>query len=219
MEVVFHLCKDCGQSLPVTEFYRSHGGPGLYPRCKKCECVRLRARHAANPGRERKRDRARDRARYWGDVEKFREKRRERAKRKYWADHEASLARERIRRQDPIRKRSRQEAGERRRARKAQVPHTLTRAEWGEILAQHGNRCSYCGVGFSESLQPTMDHVVPICRGGGHTKENLVPACRPCNTRKGIRDWLPGYGPFIPQQSDPERRLDLEIERDLPDVS
>lgn len=137
----------------------------------------------------------------------------------YWGKCEAEAKHRPMRTSEGHRKRVVQAQAQSRRASGAGVPHTLTRAEWGEILAQHDNRCSYCGVEFSESLQPTMDHVVPICRGGGHTKENLVPACRPCNTRKGIRDWLPGYGPFIPQQSDPERRLDLEIERDLPDAS
>jgi len=31
----------------------------------------------------------------------------------------------------------------------------------------------------------TIDHVVPRCRGGGDTWENLVVACSHCNTKKG----------------------------------
>jgi 5-methylcytosine-specific restriction enzyme A len=30
----------------------------------------------------------------------------------------------------------------------------------------------------------TMDHLVPLIRGGRSTKGNLVPACKPCNTKK-----------------------------------
>jgi hypothetical protein len=33
----------------------------------------------------------------------------------------------------------------------------------------------------------TLDHVVPRHRGGGHTWENLVTACKTCNHRKGGR--------------------------------
>jgi 5-methylcytosine-specific restriction endonuclease McrA len=37
-----------------------------------------------------------------------------------------------------------------------------------------------------------MDHVVPLARGGGHSIDNVVPACRPCNRSKGgklVADW------------------------------
>ena len=30
----------------------------------------------------------------------------------------------------------------------------------------------------------TMDHVIPLARGGRSTKDNLVPCCKDCNTRK-----------------------------------
>lgn len=46
--------------------------------------------------------------------------------------------------------------------------------------------CAYCG--STESL--TLDHVVPLARGGSHAIENLVAACRTCNSRKGARDEL-----------------------------
>lgn len=43
--------------------------------------------------------------------------------------------------------------------------------------------CQYCGV--SQDL--TIDHVVPLSRGGRTTWENVVTACRKCNGRKGSR--------------------------------
>jgi 5-methylcytosine-specific restriction endonuclease McrA len=42
--------------------------------------------------------------------------------------------------------------------------------------------CQYCG-GAAESI----DHVVPRSRGGAHEWENVVAACRRCNTAKGDR--------------------------------
>ena len=58
---------------------------------------------------------------------------------------------------------------------------TLTRAEWEAIMAAYGNKCAYCG---KKSARLTQDHVVPIIKGGGTTRENIVPACRSCNAKK-----------------------------------
>jgi 5-methylcytosine-specific restriction endonuclease McrA len=41
--------------------------------------------------------------------------------------------------------------------------------------------CAYC----LAECRPTVDHVVPLLRGGVHAPENLVPACKGCNSRKG----------------------------------
>ena len=52
---------------------------------------------------------------------------------------------------------------------------------WKRRLAK--GVCDYCG----RSTPPkelTMDHVVPVSRGGRSTKGNVVPACKECNTAK-----------------------------------
>ena len=43
--------------------------------------------------------------------------------------------------------------------------------------------CHYCGNKFAPK-DLTIDHLVPLVRGGRSTKGNLVPACKECNTRK-----------------------------------
>jgi 5-methylcytosine-specific restriction endonuclease McrA len=50
------------------------------------------------------------------------------------------------------------------------------------VFARDERRCQYCG-----ATAENLDHVVPRSRGGGHTWENVVAACRVCNTRKGDR--------------------------------
>lgn len=60
----------------------------------------------------------------------------------------------------------------------------LTAAEWGEIKAAWDRRCAYCGE-RTEVL--TQDHVIPVSRGGDHTASNIVPACQPCNSKKGAK--------------------------------
>ena len=45
--------------------------------------------------------------------------------------------------------------------------------------------CAYCG-----EVADTLDHVLPVARGGATVRANLVPACRGCNLRKGHQDAL-----------------------------
>jgi len=44
--------------------------------------------------------------------------------------------------------------------------------------------CQYCG---KQTKELTLDHVVPRHRGGAHTWENVVAACKACNHRKAGR--------------------------------
>lgn len=50
------------------------------------------------------------------------------------------------------------------------------------VFARDGHACQYCG-----SPAENIDHVVPRSRGGTHTWDNVVAACRPCNSRKEDR--------------------------------
>jgi len=50
------------------------------------------------------------------------------------------------------------------------------------VFVRDGNTCQYCG-----HRAENLDHVIPRSRGGTHTWENVVAACRSCNTRKGDR--------------------------------
>lgn len=51
-------------------------------------------------------------------------------------------------------------------------------------LMQRQTRCAYCKKKFTNKLPATVDHVVPLSKGGLHTISNLVLACKPCNSRK-----------------------------------
>lgn len=64
---------------------------------------------------------------------------------------------------------------------KARAREARQSAWWRRRIAP--GRCHYCGrhVGVN-SL--TMDHVIPLIRGGRSVRGNMVPACRDCNARK-----------------------------------
>ena len=50
------------------------------------------------------------------------------------------------------------------------------------VFARDSNRCQYCG-----AAAENIDHIIPRSKGGEHTWENVVAACRPCNSRKQDR--------------------------------
>ena len=46
--------------------------------------------------------------------------------------------------------------------------------------------CHYCEQKFAPK-ELTMDHILPIVRGGESSKKNCVPCCKDCNSRKGSK--------------------------------
>jgi 5-methylcytosine-specific restriction endonuclease McrA len=50
------------------------------------------------------------------------------------------------------------------------------------VFARDGHRCQYCG-----AVAENIDHVVPRSKGGPHAWDNVVAACRRCNTAKRDR--------------------------------
>jgi 5-methylcytosine-specific restriction enzyme A len=58
----------------------------------------------------------------------------------------------------------------------------LRRSQWWKNRRASG-RCRYCGQRFPPT-ELTMDHVVPLARGGRSTKGNVVPCCKECNSQK-----------------------------------
>ena len=77
----------------------------------------------------------------------------------------------------------------RRKRRMDRVEHDLSDEQWGALKAAWGG-CAYCGV-TDKPLQ--KDCVLALSRGGRYTLENIVPACRSCNTSKcndEVTGWL-----------------------------
>lgn len=58
----------------------------------------------------------------------------------------------------------------------------LRKTAWWQAQLQKGV-CHYCGrqVGAANL---TMDHVIPVARGGRSIKGNCVPCCKECNNQK-----------------------------------
>ncbi len=66
--------------------------------------------------------------------------------------------------------------------REKEKARSLRRTHWWARKVQPG-RCYYCH-GEVGRGHLTMDHVVPLSRGGKSKKGNIVPACKECNNKK-----------------------------------
>jgi len=67
------------------------------------------------------------------------------------------------------------------------------------VCARDRHICAYCG-----NHADTVDHIVPRALGGKNTWENVVAACRRCNSKKGQRTldelgWTLGHTPYRPR--------------------
>jgi 5-methylcytosine-specific restriction endonuclease McrA len=69
------------------------------------------------------------------------------------------------------------------------VEHDLSDEQWAALAVAWGG-CAYCGT-VGKPLQ--RDCVLAISRGGRYSIDNVVPACRSCNTSKcndEVTGWL-----------------------------
>lgn len=59
------------------------------------------------------------------------------------------------------------------------IPYRAVSLSRRAVFVRDKHTCQYCG-----ERAESIDHVVPRSRGGGHVWDNVVAACRRCNTRK-----------------------------------
>jgi 5-methylcytosine-specific restriction endonuclease McrA len=74
--------------------------------------------------------------------------------------------------------------------------------DWSALTAHFQGCCAYCGKSGT-----TIDHVIPISKGGRDEIGNVLPACRRCNSSKGNKDlaaWLNEKG-FTDPRAEHER--------------
>ena len=74
------------------------------------------------------------------------------------------------------------------RRRQTRMIGTITAKQWKQILLFYGRACAICHIPESE-VPLTIDHFIPISKGGNNYWYNVWPLCLSCNSKK--RDKMP----------------------------
>lgn len=83
------------------------------------------------------------------------------------------------------------------------LEYSLTDDEWNQAVQYFGNKCAYCG----EEKELEREHFIPVSKGGGFTKDNIIPACTYCNTSKLNKCFFEWYFGFIYHSQEREEKL------------
>lgn len=91
-----------------------------------------------------------------------------------------------------------------------QADGSLTAEVVGRLFAEaEGRPCPYCGIYMDRRLK-SLDHMIPITKGGLHSVTNAIICCLKCNSRKGARD----FGDWLTELKEPFASLSFaEYER------
>jgi hypothetical protein len=55
------------------------------------------------------------------------------------------------------------------------------------LYLRDGLACVYCGLGIEDGAMLTLDHLIPHSQGGTNANDNLITACRTCNSARADR--------------------------------
>jgi len=180
-----YQCVKCDQLLDWSYFYKSKQNVnGIWHYCKSCVSVQSRAYRNTPKGRRVSfecvaRWRKTPRGREWYRIsnrkcsvtERGKECKRK-ANKKYLATPKGKMH-------------SRRHEAKRRQIEGSRNDFSLI--DWQNVKTRFYNSCAYC---LSTTKKLAMDHLVPLSRGGSHIKENIVPSCKSCNSRKSAKPFL-----------------------------
>jgi 5-methylcytosine-specific restriction endonuclease McrA len=167
-------CPSCRSYKPLTGFgLLKSRVDGHKPKCRACEAATARTRAAKDPTKRRE------------AVKRYRLRHLEEMKERRRRDYEENKEREREwhRRYCERNRGIQQIRRSKRRARILANGDSLTLEEWNEIQARWGHACLCCGRCAPE-IKLTVDHVLPLSKGGSNAAHNIQPLCGSCNSRK-----------------------------------
>lgn len=163
-------CPKCSTKKSVVDFHKNRRSPdGLQSWCKDCRSTAVKGRY-------------KDRRTAYNQSEAVKSKARARASAWYRENKErARMVQKQYRQTSEIYKKCRVVAEQRRRERKRNLKEVYTTEDYNYTMKLFSSLCFKC----KSSKDLTIDHHIPLCRGGMLTRDNAVVLCRRCNASKG----------------------------------
>ena len=161
------ICADCKEEKPYSEFHRdSSKKDGLRLYCKDCMCIRHRKWYVGKGVAGRHREGCRQY--YLKNAEVQHERSR------HWAEVNPEVNRT-----------SHKRSNDKRRAKLASVDFDSS-INLVDLRIRDRNTCGICSESVHEELC-SVDHIIPISRGGPHTWDNVQLAHIKCNIHKAAK--------------------------------
>lgn len=178
------LCSRCHQELPEDNFYSDKRSPsGLKSECKQCHKAQNKAWRSSPEGKKYRKEESKKYYQSEKGKEVIKRSQSTQAHKDYmakWFQSENGKLSHKKYRQSDKGKLTFAKGMHTRKSREFNAEATLTLDEWQEIKKKYKYRCVYCG----EKKKLTMDHIIPVSKGGSFTKENILPSCQSCNSKK-----------------------------------
>ena len=195
----FMVCGSCAQELPATTeyfFVAQKGKHGFHSICKKCQREQFLEYKKNNPEKYKAKE-ARNARNYWlrnkdeitAKNKAWREKNKDWIKeygKRYRKENKEILARRKKNYSDRNRDKC-NTWSQKYKTRKQDLPASLTVEQWQKCVEHFNDSCAYCGKPHKRLAQ---EHFIPLSKGGEYAKDNIVPACRSCNSSKNNKDPL-----------------------------
>jgi len=193
-------CTVCGESKDLKLFFKEKLGKyGRRSKCKVCFSAATKKWARDNPDKVSaygKKYRRGNRKKYLAYKVKYRLENKEKIKKArrehYWKNRDAILAKKR----EWVRNNPDKVSGHRERNKEAYRLYAVLRRtrirgnggsftvqEWQELCEKYHNKCLCC----KEEKFLTVDHVVPVSKGGTSNIDNIQPLCTSCNCTKQAR--------------------------------
>lgn len=206
-------CTGCKKEFPATTEYfqqQKQSKDGLSWRCKQCLKVYEKRRYWKHRDKRKNevkefyndnkdkileyqknyysenKEKVNDRNRIY--RQNNREKINEHLRRHYVKNKEKYILKVKEYRHTPKGKQVEREHWQKRRKIQQANVFTLSLEDWNKALTYFGDACAYCG--SEEKLE--QEHVIPISKDGYYNKQNIIPACKACNSSKKdryIEEW------------------------------
>ena len=195
------VCNKCGRELPVEQFSKcERNKDGLQNKCKECnrqyheEHKEEKQQYQRQYNQENKEKIQQYRQEHKEEIQQYQQQ----YDKQYYQEHKQENKEKRQQyykqyKQTPQGQVAYFNAYAKRRKHEEAQGNGITKEQWLEMMQFFDFKCAYSGVLVNTKNNRSIDHIIPLAKGGEHEVWNCVPMDKSLNTSKRDKDMLEWY--------------------------
>lgn len=200
----YKKCSNCKEIKSINQYSIVDGR--YIGRCKDCVAKSAKEYYEKNKtqiNRYKKEYYEKNKEQIKADAREYHYKHRDKRIRsaKQWRDKNTGKVREYNKRYKEENADLVREINQKRNARLRGLISELNAGEWSRVLKDFNYECAYCGIDEKKHIELHneklhQEHFLPLVKGGEYTHNNIIPACKNCNSSKrdsSFFSWYPRY--------------------------